>query len=75
MRLVFPESSEDLSDAFNNAIATGVMQAGDQSNHMSFFARHELIASEIGDGVIVADWFFNDLTKLHIRVPRKDDLK
>ena len=75
MRLAFPESSEDLGGAFNNALGQGVMQGDDRNNHATFWARHELLASEVEDGAIVADWFFNGLTGLHIRVPRKDYLK
>ena len=72
MKLVFPESGEDLADAFNNAIAKGAMQRDHQRDQTTFWGRFELIASDAEDDEVVADWFINVFTNEYIRVPRKD---
>ena len=71
MKLRFPESGEELSDAFNNALDAGVMDR--DSGSRKFWARHELIASDVEDGEVVADWFLNPFSDVFIRVPRKDN--
>ena len=71
MRLIFPESSEDLGVAFNNAIDAGVMQR-EQPNLPTFFARYELIASDVDGHAVAADWFFSTHTHQYERVPRKE---
>ena len=73
MKLVFPETGEDLAAAFNNAIAQGAMQRENQKDQTTFWARFELVASDTEDGVVVADWFFSSFTDRHIRVSRKDN--
>ena len=73
MKLEFPGVAEDMSDAFNNAIAQGVMQREDQRDLKTFFAKFELIASDVEDDEVVADWFLNELTNEYTRVLRKDD--
>ncbi len=75
MKLVFPASSEDLADAFNNAISQGAMQRENQRDQATFWARFELIASDVEHGEIVADWFYGRLADLHIRVSRKEGAK
>ena len=72
MKLVFPETGEDLGDAFNSAIAQGAMQRDDQRDQTTFFARFELIASDTEGDKLIADWFINVFTNEYIRVPRKD---
>ena len=74
MKLVFPQFSEDMGDAFNNAIACGVMQR-DPHDPKTFFGRFELLVSDVEDGAVVADWFFHERSDQHLRVPRKGDLK
>lgn len=69
--LRFPESAEDLSDAFNNALASGAMQR-DRRDLVTWWGRFELIASEYQDGVLIADEFINTETKEFVRVSRKD---
>ena len=74
VRLVFPSTAEDLSDAFNNAIAHGVMQQDSQRDRRTFFARFELIASDVDGDAVIADWFRDVVADEYIRVPRKEDL-
>ncbi len=71
-RLEFPGVAEDMSDAFNFAISQGVMQREDQRDLKTFFAKFELIASEVEDDEVVADWFHNEFTDQYTRVLRKD---
>ncbi len=70
MKLIFPESAEDWGDAFNNALNRGEF-GGDPASH-NFWGRHELLASEIEDELIVADWFWQRNLEKHLRVPRKE---
>ena len=70
--LGFPESSEDLDTAFDNAVARGAMQR-DPRDRATFFGRFELLASDVQDGVVIADWFLSGHTNEYIHVPRKDD--
>ena len=72
MRLEFPAVAEDLSDAFNNALAQGVMQRDNPRDQNTFFAKFELIASDVKDDEVIADWFLNEFTAQYIRVLRKD---
>ncbi len=73
VKLEFPGVAEDLSDAFNNAIAQGVMQREDRRDLKTFFAKFELIVSEIGeDEEIIADWFFHELSNIYHRIERRD---
>ena len=73
MRLLFPGVAEDLSDAFNSAVAAGVMHRDNQRDRKTFFASFELIASDVdGDEIVRADWFINKFTNEYIRVLRKD---
>ena len=53
--LIFPESGEHWNDAFNNGLNRGAFN-NDPASPL-FWALHELLASEIEDGEIVADWF------------------
>ena len=68
MTLKFPETSEDLGVAFNNAISTGAMQR-DHPDGVTFWGRHELLAHDAEDGV---DVFINQHTKEYLRVPRTE---
>ena len=68
--LVFPEDAEDWSAAFNNGLAKGVF--GNDPRNATFWGRHELLASEIEDELIVADWFWQRNLEKHLRVPRKE---
>ena len=70
-KLVFPELAEDLGDAFNNAIETGVMQRV-KHDTPDFWMRFELIASDWQDGAIVADWFVQTDYRAFHHVPRKE---
>ena len=71
MTLVFPECAEDLGDAFNNALEKGTLSASPRDP--AFWGFHDLLASEVEDGEIVtADWIYNKLANLHIRVSRKE---
>ncbi len=72
MKLVFPATAEDLDDGFNNAFAQGVMQRDHPSDLKTFFAKFELIASDVVDDEVIADWFLNEYTNQFTRVPRKD---
>ena len=62
----FPESAEDLDDAFSNALVTGVMQRTHPAKS-SFWARHQFVAHDLEDGV---DVFFNEFAGLYVRVSR-----
>ncbi len=73
MKLVFPETADDLSAAFNNALDVGEMQRDNQLDRTTFFASFELIVSEIGeDEEIIADWFFHELSNIYHRIERRD---
>ncbi len=70
MRLLFPGVAEDLSDAFNSALAAGVMSKDSRSK--TFWARFEFLASDVDDDEVVqADWFHSEFTNEYIRVERK----
>lgn len=74
MRLQFPGISEDMDDAYGNALDRGAMQRDDQGDRATFFASFELIASELAeDGGIISDWFRNKRTDQYIRVERKEN--
>ncbi len=66
--LRFPESVDDLSAAFNNAIGAGAMQR-DAPAKVSYWARYEYLAHDVEDGV---DVFYNSLSGLFVRVTRKE---
>ena len=68
--LVFPESSEDWSLAFNSGLARGVFN--DDPTSPQFWAHHDFQASEFEDGEIVGDWFLAKPYNRFIRIPRKD---
>ncbi len=70
MNLVFPESIEDWSLAFNNGLARGVFN--DDPTSPQFWAHHDLQASEFEDGEIVADWFLARPYNKYFSIPRKD---
>ena len=70
MKLRFPESGEELSDAFNNALDAGAMER--ESPSRKFWARFEFLASDVEGDDVVADWFYNVLSDVYTRVPRKD---
>ena len=72
MKLEFPAVAEDLTDAFNNALAQGVMQRDRQRDRKTFFTSFELIASDVEGDEVIADWFHNEFTNEDIRVPRKE---
>ena len=67
--LIFPESAEDLNIVFDNALRTGAMQL-DQPDKVNFWARHEFLAHDAAAG---EDVFFNSLSGLYVRVPRKEE--
>ena len=71
--LVFPESSEDWSLAFNNGLARGEF-CNDPNKH-EFWAHHELLASELQDGAIVADWFRQQNIRKYVRIPRQEEIE
>ncbi len=75
MKLEFPAVAEDLTDAFNNALAQGVMQRDSQRDRKTFFTSFELIASDVEGDEVIADWFHNEFTNEDIRVLRKDGAK
>ena len=68
--LVFPESSEDWSAAFNNALDKGALC--NEPRDATFWAHHELQASEVEGEMIVADWFFQRNLSKHFRVSRQE---
>ena len=68
--LTFPETSEDWSAAFNNGLSQGRF-VNDPSSP-SFWGLHELQASEIEDGAVVADWFQQRHTLEYKRIPRAE---
>ena len=72
MSLLFPDTAEDLSVAFNNAVSMGSLQV-DKPELETFFARHKLIASEIEGGAFVADVFLNIEDQTYLRVERAAD--
>ena len=72
MRLSFPESGEDMADAFNNAIAEGVMQRDDQQDPMTFWPRFEFLGSDVEGDEVVADWFHHAHSNIFVRVLRKE---
>ena len=72
MKLEFPGVAEDWSDAYNNALAQGVMQRENQRDRKTFFAKFELIVSDVEDDEVIADWFFNEFNNEYIRVLRKE---
>ena len=66
--LVFPETGEDLTAAFDNALKAGAMQRDDPVK-VTFWARHEYLAFDAEDGM---DVFFNSLSHVYVRVPRTE---
>ena len=72
MRLVFPESSEDWTDAFSNALAVGVVVRDSQAKN--FWGRFQFLASDVAGGEVVADWFHDIPSDIFIRVERKGNL-
>ena len=66
--LRFPRESEDLDDAYNAALAAGVMQREDPSK-VSYWARFEYLAFDVEDGT---DVFYNQLSGQFVRVERKE---
>ena len=69
--LVFPESAEDLSNAFNNALDRGVFS--DDEKTTAFWPKYELLASIVENGVIVADQFREMNTSAFVRVSRSTE--
>ena len=69
--LVFPQDAEDWSAAFNNALENGALC--NEPRDANFWARHELLASEVEGETITADWFFQRNTSKHLRVPRIEE--
>lgn len=67
--LIFPESAADLSDAFDNAIAAGAMQRED-TTMATYWARFEYMAYDAEAG---EDIFYNSLSGIYVRVPRKEE--
>ena len=70
MRLKFPATAEDLDTAFDNAIEAGVLERDSQSR--KFWARSEFLASDVEGDEVVADWFYDALSDVYTRVPRKE---
>ena len=68
--LIFPESSANWSDAFNNALSKG--EFGNDPTSHNFWGHHELQASEIEDGEVVCDWFYQKHTLEFKRIPRAE---
>ena len=66
--LHFPESAEDLSEAFSAAIEAGAMQR-EHPELATFWARHEFLAHDAEDHM---DVFYNQLSGLFVRVERKE---
>ncbi len=69
MALVFPVDGADLTAAFNNATAAGVMQKEDPGK-VTYWARHEFLAHDAEDGV---DVFFNALSQQYVMAPRTEE--
>ena len=67
MTLVFPESSEDLARAFNNALDAGSLQAA-RPDAADFWGRFELLAFDEEAG---ADVFLSMHSKTYLAVPRE----
>ena len=63
----FPESPDDLDDAFSNALESGMMQR-DYPAKPSYWCRHEFVAHDLQEGV---DIFWNELAGQYVHVPRK----
>ena len=70
--LVFPQDAEDWSAAFNNALGKGALC--NEPRNATFWARHDLLASEIEDEKIIADWFYQKNSSKHLRVPRTEEI-
>ena len=68
--LIFPQDAEDWSAAFNNGLAKGEFN-NDSKTH-AFWGHHELQASEVEDGEVVADWFYQRHTLDYKRIPRAE---
>ena len=68
--LVFPQDAEDWSQAFNSALGRGVLN-NDPGSH-SFWGHHELQASEVEDGEVVCDWFYQKHTLEFKRISRAE---
>ena len=68
--LIFPQDAEDWSQAFNNALSKGEFN-NDPKSH-AFWAHYELQASEIEDGDVVCDWFYQRHTLEFKRIPRAE---
>ena len=66
--LKFPESAEDLTAAFNRALAAGSMQR-ERPDKVDYWARHEFLAYDAEDGV---DVFWNGLSGQFLLVPRTE---
>lgn len=69
--LVFPESADDLGDAFNNALEKGALC--NETRNPNFWGHHELQASEVEGETITADWFYQKNSSKHLRVPRTEE--
>ena len=69
--LSFPESGEDLSDAFNNALLQG--ELNDDQKSTLFWPKYELLASIVENGVKVADQFREMNTSAFVRVSRSTE--
>ncbi len=69
MTLRFPESSEDLDLAFNNALEAGVLQ-DERPAEVSFWGQHEFVAHDAEAGM---DIFFCKLSGLYVKVPRTEE--
>ena len=69
--LVFPESSEDWSAAFNNGLGRGEFVNDPVS--LKFWGFHDLQASETEGEEIVADWFHQRNLLKYLRIPRTED--
>ena len=69
--LVFPESAEDWSAAFNNGLAKG--EFGNDPASQNFWGRFDLQASEVEDEEIVADWFHQKNLLKYVRISRTEE--
>ena len=70
MKLLFPQDSDDWSAAYNNALACG--EFSNDPRQRDFWAKFDLIASDVEGDEIVADWFFNTIADRYTRVSRKE---
>ena len=68
--LVFPESGADWDGAFNSALRRGDFNSDPGSP--LFWAFHDLLASEVEDEAIIADWFYQRNLLKHLRIPRAE---